>query len=259
MRMSSLALQASELQTLMNLGLDSTQAKTYFKLARFGPSNVAEIAKEIRISHSDAYCIILQLQELGLVEKTQKSQITKFKTVSADQTLKFLMQLKNRPQQETAAQSLFDGGIKNSGIILVPHKAQIVKNAVNAIINAKESIDLIISWDFFSEFVYNAFPEKINSAVPKRCVIEQPCRTKSLDLINKFKKDSYTLRYIQTRPKALLAIFDKKEAIVIEDPIDLRDSPALWTTNQNMLTVVKTYFDNLWRESTLAPVLKRPV
>jgi sugar-specific transcriptional regulator TrmB len=256
--MSSLALQASELQTLMNLGLDGTQAKTYFKLARFGPSSVAEIAKELRTSHSDAYCIILQLQELGLVEKTQKSQITKFKTVSADQTLKFLMQLKSRPQQETAAQSLFDGGVKNCGVILVPYKAQIVKNIVNAIINAKESIDLVFSWDFFSDFVYDVFPEKINSAVTKRCVIEQPRRSKSLDLINKIK-DFYTLRYIQTRPKALFAIVDKKEAVVIEDPIDLRDCPALWITNQNMLTMVKTYFDNLWRQSTLAPVLKRPV
>ncbi len=242
----------------MNLGLNSQQAKIYFTLARFGPSSVVEIAKQLKVNPSDTYCILLKLYELGLVEKTVKPYI-KFKAVSADQALKFLLQRKIQPQQDIAKSVSSNKEkcekIKNkSGIVLIPHKEQVIKNAIKSIENAHESIDLTISWDFFSEFVYDAIPEKLNPKVPKRCILEQPSNRNSLDLIKKFKEDSYTLRYIQTKPKAMLAIFDKKEVIVIEDPVDLRDSPALWTNNQNMLIMAMNYFDNLWRKSTLKPM-----
>jgi hypothetical protein len=56
----------------------------------------------------------------------------------------------------------------------------------------------------------------------------------------------------------MLAIFDEKEAIVLEeDIIGANNSPALWTNNQSMLTMAKNYFNNLWRKSTQKPKQER--
>ncbi|MGD6810288.1 MAG: TrmB family transcriptional regulator [Candidatus Bathyarchaeia archaeon] len=254
--------QATEVQTLMDLGLNNAQAKIYFTLARFGPSNVAGLAEQLKIKPSNTYLTLLKLCELGLIEKTGKSQI-KFKAVSADQTLKFLMHRKTFPQQ-CLPENLFSQELKtdnlkaNTGIVLIPTKEQVIKKAINAVNQAQHSIDLIISWNFFSEFVSDVFPEKINPEVPKRCIIEQSLNSESLGLIKNFENESYALRYIQSKPKAMLAIFDEKEAIVLEeDIIGANNSPALWTNNQSMLTMAKNYFNNLWRKSTQKPKQER--
>jgi sugar-specific transcriptional regulator TrmB len=243
-----LEFQAAEVQALMDLGLDSSQAKIYFTLAGFGPLSVVEAAKRLNVNSSSAYCTLLRLYDLGLVEKINKSQI-KFKAVSADQTLKFLLQRKTEPKPKPSCNAKAKTLDSNSGIKLISRMEQVIEQAIKGMSGAQESIDLIISWDFFSEFVYDSFPEKINPDVPKRCILEQPPNRKSLALINKFQNDSYILRFSQNKPKAMLAIFDKKEAIAIENLPEGIESPALITTNLNMLVLVKSYFENLWGES----------
>jgi len=248
-----LKFESAEVQTLMNLGLNNSQAKIYFTLAQFGPSNVTEIAKQVQCDPPDTYCTLVKLCQLGIVERIVRNQ-TKFKAASADQTLKFLLKRKTcSTPKKPFLPNLNSGDEKGSGFVLIPHKDQIIKHAVNAVNNAKVSLDFVISWNFFSEFVYAAFPEKINPTVPKRCVIEQPAKIRGLNITKKLKNDSFQFRFIQSKPKAMLAIFDNKDLIMIEDLVD-GDAPGLFTSNQNMLIMAKNYFDNLWRESTIKPV-----
>jgi sugar-specific transcriptional regulator TrmB len=253
-----LEVQASEVQTLMDLGLSSAQAKIYFSLARLGPSTVTGVAKQVKATPSSTYCTLLKLYELGIIEKTVQSQ-TKFKTVSADQTLKVLLQ-----KQEAKSELLLptskisqDSLRKSKGFVVIPHRDKVVKLALRLINKTNQSFDVVVSWSFFSEFVYETLPEKFCPNVTKQCIIQQPPESKSLELIKKFKIQSKTqLRFVNPPPKAILAIFDKKEALMIEKP-EVPDSPAFWTNNPAMLLMAQNYFDNLWKESTQKPVLKK--
>jgi sugar-specific transcriptional regulator TrmB len=253
-----LEVQASEVQTLMDLGLSSAQAKIYFILAKFGPLTVTEVAKHVKTGTSSTYCTLLKLYELGIVEKRVLSK-TKFEAFSADQTLKVLLQKQEAKSESFPVTSIIsqDGLKKSKGFVVIPNRDQIVKQALRLVNKTRQSLEVVVSWSFFSEFVYETFPEKFCPNVPKQCIIQQPPESKSLELIKKFKIQSNTqLRFVQPSPKAMLAIFDKKEALMIEKP-ELPDSPAFWTNNPAMLLMAQNYFDNLWKESTQKPVLKK--
>lgn len=248
--------QASDVQTLMDLGLSSVQAKIYFSLARFGPSTVTDVARQVKATRSSTYCTLLKLYELGLIEKTLHPK-TKFKAASADQTLKVLkerreveLELFHSKKQGT------DGLKKSNGFVVIPHRDQVVKHALRLIKNTRQSLDVIVSWSFFSEFLCEACPDTFNYNVPVNCIIQQPRETRSLELIKKFKLQLTTLRFIPTPPKAMLAIFDKKQVLMIEKP-EQNDSPALWTNNPGMLVMAQNYFSSLWQESTLKPAIKK--
>jgi sugar-specific transcriptional regulator TrmB len=241
----------------MELGLSSAQAKIYFILAKSGPSTVTEVAKQVKTGPSSIYCTLLKLYELGIVEKTVLSQ-TKFKAASPDQTLKVLLQKQEAKSESFPPPKISQESLKKSkGFVVIPHRDQVVKQALRLVKKSHQSFDVVVSWSFFSEFVYETFPEIFCPNVTKQCIIQQPPESKSLELIKKFKIQSKTqLRFIQPPPKAMLAIFDKKEALMIEKP-ELPDYPALWTNNPAMLLMAQNYFDNMWKESTQKPVMKK--
>jgi sugar-specific transcriptional regulator TrmB len=254
--------QATEVQTLIDLGLDSIQARIYISLARFGPSSVAAIAKKSKVNTLETHCTLINLYELGLIKKISETPEV-FKAVSADQTLKFLLQRKAEPKfdAETLLSKL---SIKKqpksqaNHFVLINEKQALIKRAIHEIYRTKKSADFIISWKLFSESVDSVYPESINPQVTIRCIIEQPPNLKDLNL--KFSHPSNKIHYIQTTPKALLGIYDNKDVIMIEDPHqDLTCSPAMWTNNQGMLIMAQNYFENLWRKSNEKPLLKEKV
>lgn len=255
----------SEVQTLVNLGLTSIQARIYLTLARFGPSSVAAIAKQSKVNRPDVYRTVVKLYDLGLVEKIVKAPVL-FKAISADQTLKFLLQRKTEQyaKLKVDTESLMCNlkeekkqKIADSKFVLIPQNNAIVKKVIQSINQAQFSMDFIISWKRFSARTNGAYPIlPLNSKVQCRCIIEQPTKQKDIEMIRNMKPKSCKFKFIPNTPSAVLGIYDKKEIMIVEDPnSNLKDSPALWTNNENMVVIAQNYFDHLWLKATDEPLL----
>jgi sugar-specific transcriptional regulator TrmB len=256
-----LEFQTSEVQTLINLGLTGTQAKIYLSLAMFGPSSIAATAKKSKLTKLDTFRTLVKLEKEGLVEKIVKSPTqTLFKAISADRTLKTLRNKKNQPKSTFESVILnLKGKQQKLNSFEVIHQKEAITQRINLAVNqAEKSIDLIASWNAFSE-AYQVIPEKNVPNVSRRYIIEQPPKNKPFNLIREYNNDICALRYIQTSPKSELVIFDKKEVIIIDfKGSDVDNSQALWTNNKSMMLMAQNFFDNLWQEATQKPVLKKP-
>jgi sugar-specific transcriptional regulator TrmB len=252
--------QASEVQTLVDLGLNNNQAITYLSLAKFGPSSIEEIAKQSKMSFSATNITLNNLHKLGIVEKISKKPLL-FKALSADKTLKFLMQRKTLSTNKTGNGSevllsnLVSGPTNQETCLdLIPKRDALLNRAIQAVYQAEESIDFVLSWDLFAESIYSVNPEIIKPNVTIRFIVEQPANLNDLAILKKLKKP-INIRFIQTSPKALLGIYDKKDGIIIDDPVsDVNDTSAMCTNNQNVIVLAQTYFETLWHKSTDKPL-----
>lgn len=160
--------QPSEVQTLINLGLTSIQARIYLSLARYGPSSVTVIARQSKVNRPDVYRTMIKLYDLGLVEKIVETPVL-FKAVSANQTLKFLLQRRTeqydklRVDTESLIYNLRsdekNARVEDSRFVLIPQKNAVVKRVMQAINEAQERMDFVVSWKRFSAGVYGSYPE----------------------------------------------------------------------------------------------------
>ena len=250
----------SEVQTLVNLGLTSIQARIYLSLAQFGPSSVAAIAKQSKVNRPDVYRTVVKLYDLGLAEKIVKAPVL-FKAVSADQTLKFLLHRKTEQyaklnvDKESLIYNLKEEKkqkITDSKFVLIPENDAVVKRVIQAVKQAQFCTDFIVSWKRFSACTYGTYSEISNNEnVQCRCIIEQPPKQKDIELIRNIKPKSCRFKFIPNTPSAVLGIYDKKEIMIVEDPnSNLSDSPALWTNNESMVIIAQNYFDHLWLNAT---------
>jgi hypothetical protein len=59
------------------------------------------------------------------------------------------------------------------------------------------------------------------------------------------------VRYIVTLPKALVAIYDKKEvSILTSEKAGWAESPSLWSNNPSLVALSQNYFDTLWDKAS---------
>jgi len=67
--------------------------------------------------------------------------------------------------------------------------------------------------------------------------------------IQSFKKlPNFNLRYLIECPPTLMAIFDKKKALIDTSSLDdITEATALWTNNKAILTILCDYFDVIWK------------
>lgn len=260
--------QKAEVQTLVDLGLSSIEAKIYFNLARSGPSSAAVIARQSKVDMSHVHETVAKLHDLGLVESIF-SVPTLFKAASADQTLK-LLKSKNGQLDNVGVdiEPLIDGPrvskrqarIAENKFVLIPQNDAVLKRVEQAIKKTLYSMDFIASWKFFSQYALGFYPLRpIRDCVRCRCILEHPSLDEEIELVNFVKQQkSCEFKFTSARLSALLAIFDKKEILVVEEAnSNLKNAPALWTNNENLVTISQNYFDSLWLKAKDEPVLSR--
>ena len=108
----------SEVQTLIDLGLTSIQARTYLGLAKFGPQKISVISKQSKVARLDIYRSLAKLQELSLVEEIVETPV-KYRAVSLDKGIGSLLERraqeynKLRKSTQVLLQSLKEKQIPN--------------------------------------------------------------------------------------------------------------------------------------------------
>jgi hypothetical protein len=89
----------------------------------------------------------------------------------------------------------------------------------------------------------------LGKGVKFRIVVESPEEGRAAEQAMQFcgKSPFAGIRFLLSCPKTVIGIYDKSEGFVIIDPKEgLFDSPALWSNNQSLMSVVQDYFEVLW-------------
>lgn len=263
-----LELRNYEIQTLKELGLSVLQARAYLALTRLGSAKVNTISKFSSVARSDLYRTLNRLQELGLVEKVISSPL-QFRATPLDQGLLLLLKSRTREQRRLRSKTLRlirafkDAGkavsseAEDSKFVLVPSGNLFLEKIRAAINESHVSIDLLLSWRRFSLGISDAFAEDFENAwsrnVKFRFIIdasEEEAVAKRVTHLCRGKPNCQ-FRFIPAPPDYVFSIYDENEAFIIVDPkANLSDSPALWTNNSSLVSLIRDYFEILWFTSS---------
>jgi sugar-specific transcriptional regulator TrmB len=267
-----LVIELEETQTLIDLGLTLTQAKVYLALARSGQLKISEISRLSKVARPDVYRTLAGLTELGVVEQFVEAPV-QFRALPMDKCLTLLFEKKT--QEFSGLKKETDLLLKNfksnevpefqtaaSRFILIPQKETAIKRQREAIDEAQNSIDLILSWNRFYHGTGEVFAQSFKNALTRkinfRYILETPPTVKlSKQVLGFCKGTSCKIRFVNYQPKTILGIYDKCKLMLIVDPEgDLPGcSPALWTNNQSLIVLIQEYFDNLWQNAKEEPII----
>jgi sugar-specific transcriptional regulator TrmB len=247
--------QKNIIQTLMQLGLTILEAKIYLTLSRYESLATKELSELAKTSRPDTYRILDRLQKRGLIEKiiTNPAQ---FQAIPMETGVAFLLERKQVEHKNLEAKSkILLQAIKEkpapeppevvaSHFALVPQKEPVVKRINDAIDNGITST--------FAKSSQKAWEREVKF----RIIVESPEETADLERARQFCRKSpfCEIRFLPNPPKTVLGIYDQKHFFVILDPKKgLFDSPALWSNNQSLLSVIQDYFEMLWLTAMAEP------
>jgi sugar-specific transcriptional regulator TrmB len=259
-----MSLEDIAVQTISQLGLTVLEARIYCALCRYGMSTVKPISELARTSKPDTYRVLYNLQKKSLVEKIIDTP-ARFRAVSFDVGIALLLKRKKAEYDDLQVKSnLLRSAFKEKTVLqavernkshfaMIPSRETVVKRIRRAIDKSKKTVDLFLTWKRFSIGVTNTFAEACERAwarsVNFRIIVEKPEKGIVTKQILQFcrKTPFCSLRFFPNRPKTVLGIYDKNEAFIIVEPQkNLYDSPALWSNNKSLMSVVKDYFEIMW-------------
>ena len=256
-----------ELQTLLDLGLTSMQARIFLALAESGPSKIAAISKLSRVDRPDVYRTLSTLQKLGLAEKIIQKPI-QFRAIPMKEGLSLLLRVKAEQykKMELDARLLMDSFKDGHNVeaqkesfelFMISDGKMIVSRIREAIELAQRRVDLVLSWKRFWHGMVFTFAESVDRARAKgvqfRFIIGKPETGRNAEeLIQSCRKSSFCqIRFLRSFPKTILGIYDGNAVFVILNPrTDLPDSPALWSNNPSLIAMAQGFFDALWSKAT---------
>jgi len=252
-----------EAVTILNdLGLTIMQAKAYMALAKSHFLTVAEISNLSKIQRTDLYSVLKDLEEKGLVEREIAHPI-RYNAIPFQQGLDLLLKKKAESHvdlQKKVADLRHTLGklpkqrstIKSESRFIIVPRSRIINSIEDTLEKTQKSVDLILSQLQFSKsFVlfFDKMEASYTREVKWRFIIEKPDGGRPFwDQIAHLKaKPSCQVRFLTTSPQTILGIYDRKEIFVFETPTENIDgSPALWSNNQSIVSIVTDYFDVLW-------------
>ncbi|MEJ5327569.1 MAG: TrmB family transcriptional regulator [Candidatus Bathyarchaeia archaeon] len=267
-----MAREISRDKFLRDLGLTVNQAKVYLALLDQGPAKVRAITKTAKISRPNVYVILERLQQLGIIEELVTKPIS-YRAVPLKDAVALLMEARTLEYEKakaaveimhTLAQSKQEKPTKEleAEFILIPAGKTVINKIAAAINAADESIDFVVSWRRLVQGVTAVFAESLEEAARKkvkiRAIVERPLKS---EFNNKVffiiqQKTSCSIRFLPRPPSAVFGLYDKKEVFIITMPdADLRSSPALWSNNKPLITLVSEYFETLWEKASDQSVL----
>ncbi len=264
--MSTLGSKDEETRVLTRLGLTITQARAYLALCRTGTSPPKTISKESKIARQDIYRILDELQELGLIEKAITTQ-TMFKAIPLQDALLMLLErrVKETSELQARARELLSNFKENSSkttlqqeeaqFVLISEKEWSLKKRKEVVETAQTSIDVVTPWKRYvaARFVHAEENKKaVERGVRIRFITKKPENEASLgrakEIAHAFVENpSIEVRYSRTPIITAVAMWDNKEVVVFTVPkAVLGESPALWSSNPNLVHLVQNYFETIW-------------
>jgi len=260
-------LQDVNVQTFIDLGLNSSEARVYSTLYETGTAKATTIAKASRVPRPDVYRTLSKLNELGLVEKIISHPL-RFRSIPIETGIAILLERKAKKYNELKSKSaslIHSLNKKNmhkdfyheSQFVLIPPKDVLIKRLTKTIEKTQTCIDVSTSWKRF-KFACYRLAEPLEKAwcsrVKGRVVID-----KTEEPVLEFAKTSWKspyakIKYVHSPPRTVMAIYDKKEVFIyIKPTADLTESPALWSNNPSLVAMAEDCFEILWNTALELP------
>ncbi|MGA2523754.1 MAG: helix-turn-helix domain-containing protein [Candidatus Bathyarchaeia archaeon] len=246
--------------TLIDFGLTSTQAKIYLGLLWTGPASIKEIARASKVARPDTYRAISELREAGIVEKIVAAP-NKFKPLGIMDAVGVLMlrRTKESADLNKRANELIESSRENTGkislstdskFVLVPGDA-VELELQKLLKDSKASIRIMVSKERTLAWIANNYVE-VRKALKRGVKIrvltqELPESSISEELRVLTKLPNFGVRYIIGPPTVWLRIFDDKEIILSTSTmLGQIKHDAVFSNNHCLVELAQSYFNAAW-------------
>ncbi len=255
-------------QTLLDLGLTTSQAKVYLALLKLATdSKGTTIAHFAGVHRQDVYRLLAELQQIGIITKTLARPAT-FKSASPNQAINILLKRKigDMSRLKEAANDFAQRASKifreqtpesgNDEFLLISDRESITCKAREAIEHTEKHLEDITPLNELGPWL-DIFSDSIDKALARgakiRWITEKPVTNNWLtDTLEAYlKKANFKVRFLKNLPEAKLGVFDRREVILgIFPSSDLGRSPALWSNNASLIAITSNFFESCWSNST---------
>jgi sugar-specific transcriptional regulator TrmB len=251
----------------MGLGLSPNQAKVYQTILKLGNATVIQIAKSSSVRREDVYKVLSTLEKMGLVEKLlgKPAIIRATPVVGAlaslilDEKIKSderIASMKSKFQELSKAKWVQPTAMgEEKGIyVLIPEGKAVITRFTSSIINSKSNVLWI---DTLKEILHlvSLLSAEINRAIRSRVEVKliivdfRPDEDQRKQVQQTLNIESINVRF-HPQPLNRFEIFDDREAMISTNRKNTSEgTSALWTTDTNLIGVLKGYFETAWSES----------
>jgi len=255
-----------EVQVLMSLGLNFSQARIYMALLRNRRSTAKAISNASNIAREHVYVTLRTLENLGIVEETV-SVPTYFTAVpiqgwvsrlvesrikatleSQEKVAEIVLKLAKETQKETVQE-------ESSQFILIPNAENTKRRVGEATMKSRKSIDVLTTpWIARqSKVAFGTYVKTLEKKhVTRKTLIcensEEPS-PETLQFLSENAKGTIPqeIRWVPKCKGIVMAIFDGKVVILeTSAPKDLSYAHSLWSNNLFLLEMAKEYFELIW-------------
>ena len=267
-----LRVEEEDVQTLSRLGLTNSQAKVYLALLEFEKATGKTISKRSKMARQEAYRVLAELQEKGLVEKII-AMPTKFKPIPIKNGISILIERKKNEISKTQkkATSLLQKFKEKKSNTLEENEIRFslfseqttVRKKKRKLKAVQRSFDVVTSWRNPHSVLFidvEEMAEALERGVEIRVIVDKPEEEKLLsDTIERLKKyPNFKIRYLPNVPKALISIYDKEKAWVCTCTRPVRkECPTLRIKNPCLLSILQDHFEIMWltamKEPSMSP------
>jgi len=252
-----------EIQNLQFLGLTLNQARVYSALAKLESATAKNLSGISGLAACDIYRVIPELQKLGLLETT--IAIPKlFRATPPQDAMKILLKQKQediQKMQSKAKEFLAKiETVKNpenedfAKIVLIPNWKRAVQLGMTRLLKTKEQLDAILKNELFYHLnskTAKHLEKLLRRKVRMRFLLEstKAIERQDKDIAKLLRNPNFQVRIVKTKISASVLLHDNANAFV-STSMDGLNKPIYWTDNQCMVSVIRGYFENEWREAS---------
>jgi len=244
----------TRIQTLVDLGLTSIEAKIYALLTEKSPIGVKEISQNLNIMPSSVHRSLKTLKTKELVI-THGSRPLKIKAVDPSIALPNLVDKAHLANINlaTSAQAMF---VKSKSkqqlkVEFLESKTTAFERGINAINNTKNDVIVFSVGEPIPEELFLAFVRAIERGVEVR-MIAQKCNKNNKELLLNWQKNGYKIKYLNMPELDFtLVVYDKEVAeLHIRSPEDPNDRIGIVVHNSSYALAQYQYLTTLWDKAT---------
>lgn len=253
-----------DVQTLIELGLNRSQAKIYLALVSLGVANAKEISKIAKIDNADVYRQLEKLQTKSIVEKIITFP-NNYKPMALNEVIEMLIEQKNRENTKIAqkAKALSKKTIRRNTTKKEEYEISIIPKGKSIIRYYKRAYERVQKeWLWYTpieripkaiDFYNNETEKAFARGIRLRTIAELTNPTDEiLGFIQKYKEENpnFDIKFANSTLNITFALRDDKELdIFTKASKDVADSPALYTNNSMLIKLIKNYFELIWNSA----------
>jgi len=241
------------LSDLKMFGLSEYEARAYLVLSMYGSSTASFISEHSKIPSSKVYDVLNSLRFKGLLDACS-TKPKKFKLVDPKYALTNILTAKELMVEEmkTKTKSLLER--------LIPPQNNIKSEIWNSrgkkpfydkaceILNKANQYGIATTKDFSRyPFLDHEFLAAMKRGVKVRILCTSELTNEAISRATWYIKNGADIRVLPMKTNPILGIIDDSDVVFkINSQVDC---DFIWSNNENLISVMKSYFENLWLEA----------